>query len=205
MKCCGQTLHAWDEYRVEEEWMPAHLRCFIVGENPGSADSAYFYNESKAVPMRTILLRELYERDLISAPTLREFRTAGFLLDHGIRCQLRAGEVKAEARLAQRYASPRCAAADHLKSWIQHARSVWVMGYIARNAVAAICQELPPDRRKISRQPYPRQVPEAPRFFVSRYLTRAPQKEVAVIGREVARFLNALVDPPGCRTVRTGR
>ena len=203
MKCCGQPLHAWDEFRVEEEWVPTDLRCLVVGENPGSTDSAYFYEGSKTVPVRTMLLRELYQRALISAPTFSEFRTAGFLFDHGIRCHLTVDEVKAEARLARRYASPRCATADHLRPWIQRAWAVWIMGYIARNAVAAICREFPPDRRKISRPPYPRQIPEAPRFFVSRYLTRASRQEVTLIGQEVALFLKPLLNKRDRLLVRT--
>ena len=65
------------------------------------------------------------------------------------------------------------------------------MGYIARNAVTAVCAELPMDPRKISHDPYPGQVPEAPRFFVSRYVTRAPRKQVAVIFERLDSFLNA--------------
>lgn len=205
MRCCGEQLHAWDAFRVEEEWAPAELRCFVVGENPGSADSAYFYDASKTVPVRTIILRELHKQGRLNAPTLEAFRAAGFLFDHGIRCHLPDGDIKAEARLARRYASPRCAVADHLRPWIERALAVWVMGYIARNAVTAICPELPKDPRKISRDPYPRQVPEAPRFFVSRYVTRTPQKEVALIFRRLDSFLKALANPPVKRLGFAGR
>ena len=194
MKCCGERLHAWERFRVEEEWVPDDLRCFVVGENPGSADSVYFYDASKAAPVRTIVLRELHTQGHINAPTLAAFRASGFLFDHGIRCHLSDGDIKAEARLARRYASPRCAAADHLKPWIDHAPAVWVMGYIARNAVTMICPELAKDARRISRDPYPRQVPEAPRFFLSRYVTRAPRKEVVVIFRRLDSFLKALAN-----------
>jgi hypothetical protein len=200
MKCCGKPIHAWEKFRVEKEWAPTDLRCFIVGENPGSADSAYFYDENRAVPVRTILLRELHQRGDISAPSLPAFRGAGFLFDHGIRCYLPNGEVKAEARLARRYASARCAAAEHLKPWIQRAPAIWVMGYIARNAVTSVCSELPKDARKISRDPYPRQIPEAPRFFVSRYVTRAPRKEVMMIFREFSSFLKSMANQPVQRT-----
>ncbi len=97
MKCCGERLHAWEQFRVEEKWAPTDLRCFIVGENPGFADSAYFYDESRAVPVRTILLRELHKQSRLNAPNLAAFRAAGFLFDHGIRCHLSDGEVKVEA------------------------------------------------------------------------------------------------------------
>lgn len=193
MQCCCKRLHAWEKFRVEEDWAPSDLRCFIVGENPGSAKSAYFYDEGRAVPVRTILLRELHQRGDISAPSLPAFCAAGFLFDHGIRCHLSDGEVKAERRLARRYASDRCAAAEHLKPWIHRAPAVWVMGYIARNAVTSICSELPKDSREISREPYPRRIPDAPRFFVSRYVTRAPWKEVSAIFREFSSFLRPLV------------
>ena len=201
MTCCGESLHAWDRFRVEEEWVPADLRCFVVGENPGDVDSPYFYDTTRAVPVRTILLRELHSRGCIDAPTLAAFRAAGFLFDHGIRCHLSDDDVKAEARLARRYASPRCAAANHLRPWIACAPATWVMGYIARNAVTAICTDLQRDTRKISRDPYPRQIPEAPRFFVSRYVTRAPRKQVALIFERLDSFLNALAKT---RLERTG-
>lgn len=200
MQCCCNGLHAWEKFRVEEEWVPTNLRCFIVGENPGSAKSAYFYDERRAVPVRTILLRELHQRGDISAPSLAAFCAVGFLFDHGIRCHLPDGEVKAERRLARHNASNRCAAAEHLKPWVQRASAVWVMGYIARNAVTAICCEFPKDSNKISREPYPRRIPDAPRFFVSRYVTRAPRKEMAAIFREFSSFLRPLTNQPAQQT-----
>jgi hypothetical protein len=200
MKCCGKSIHAWEKFRVEQEWAPTDLQCFIVGENPGSVNSAYFYDESRGVPVRTILLRELHQRGDISEPSLAAFRSAGFLFDHGIRCYLPNGEIKAEAGLARRYASVRCAAAEHLKSWIQGAQAIWVMGYIARNAVASVCSELPKDARKISRDPYPGQISEGSRFFVSRYVTRTPRKEVVMIFREFSCFLKSMAKQPVQRT-----
>ncbi len=196
MECCGKPIHAWEMFRVEKEWLPLDLRCFIVGENPGFDTSPYFYDENRAVSVRTILLQELYQRGNISSPSLPAFRAAGFLFDHGIRCYLPNGDVKAERRLARRYASPRCAAAKHLKPWIQRASTIWIMGYIARNAVTSVCSELPKDVGKISRAPYPRQIPEAPRFFVSRYVTRAPRKEVEMIFREFSSLLKSMPNYP---------
>jgi len=189
MTCCGERQHAWDRFRVEEQWAPGDLRCFVVGENPGDLESAYFYDPTRAVSVRTIVLRELHALGQISAPNLAAFRSGGFLFDHGIRCHLSDDEVKAEARLARRYASPRCADAKHLPPLVARATAVWVMGYIARNAVAAAYSEFPRDQRKISREPYPRQVPGAPRFFVSRYVTRAPRNQVAEIFAGLDSFL----------------
>jgi hypothetical protein len=65
---------------------------------------------------------------------------------------------------------------------------IWVMGYVARNAVASVWPEFPRDTCEISCHPYPGQAPGAPRFFVSRYLTRAPRKEVDAIFREFCAF-----------------
>ncbi len=53
------------------------------------------------------------------------------------------------------------------------------MGYLARNAVADLCSDMPRNRQKIAAKPYPCQVPEAPKVFVSRYLTRV-KKEVSL-------------------------
>jgi hypothetical protein len=189
--CCGGRQHAWDQFHVEECWTPTKLRCFVVGENPGGLDSAYFYGSTRAVPVRRILLRELHSRGQISAPDLPSFRSAGFLFDHAARCHLSDAEIKAERRLAPRYASSRCAAAGHLPPLIARAATVWVMGYIARNAVAACCIEFPRDKRKISREPYPGQVHEARRFFVSRYVTRAPRTQVAIIFDRLDSLLDA--------------
>lgn len=50
--------------------------------------------------------------------------------------------------------------------------------------MAAACSEFPRDTRDIARCPYPMQVSEAPKFFVSRYLTRAPHEDAAAGFRE---------------------
>ena len=55
---------------------------------------------------------------------------------------------------------------------------VWVMGLLARNAVAVQCPEFPRDISSISKPPNPRWLPEAPRFFVSRYLLHASRADV---------------------------
>jgi len=188
MPCCDEPVHAWDQFRVATERLPTTLRCLVVGENPGSASTAYFYDEDRGVAVRTILLGRLHSARIIAAPTLNAFRAAGFLFDHGIRCRLADGEVATQRRLARTYSSPRANAATHLAPFIRNASAVWVMGYVARNAVAAACSDFPRDMRDIARCPYPMQVSEAPKFFVSRYLTRAPPEDVAAIFREFVAF-----------------
>jgi hypothetical protein len=188
MSCCGQAAHAWDQFRVATEWVPDRLRCLIVGENPGSATTAYFYDGNREVAIRSLLLEGLYRVGIIAASTLSAFRNAGFLFDHGIRCHLAGAEVATQRRLARTYSSPRANAATHLTAFIRSASSVWAMGYVARNAVAAACAAFPRDARDIARCPYSMQLQEAPKFFASRYLTRAPREDVAAIFREFGAF-----------------
>ncbi len=187
MPCCRHT-HPWDQFRVAADWRPDPLRCLVVGENPGSAATAYFYEIDRGVAIRTTLLCGLHQAGIVAEPTLDAFHAAGFLFDHGIRCRLPDNELGRERRLARRYASSRASAAAHLTPLIRDASAVWVMGYVARNAVAAAWPAFPQDTRAISQCPYPRQFPEGSKFFVSRYLTRAPSDEVATIFREFAAF-----------------
>src|SRR5262245_57914215 len=112
LSCCTDEIHQWDRFLVESEWLPARLRCFIVGENPGSSKTPYFYEAEKAVPVRTILLRELHEIRILAEPTFAAFRSAGFLFDHGIRCRLRKEEIREERRLARQYNSDRATGAS---------------------------------------------------------------------------------------------
>jgi len=188
LSCCGDRTHAWEESRVETRWLPERLACLIVGENPGSSTAAYFYDEHRAVAVRTILLRELHRGGFICEPALPAFQSAGFLFDHGIRCRLPDDQIGTERRLARHYNSAKAAAAGHLKPHLEQAQVIWVMGYVARNAVAGVWPEFPRDTREISRHPYPGQAPGAPRFFVSRYLTRAPREQVVSIFREFGAF-----------------
>jgi hypothetical protein len=99
--------------------------------------------------------------------------------------------IRHERSLADRYESPRAQAANHLKGCLDRAAAVWVMGRIARNAVAARCTEFPRDTSEISKPPYPRRLPDAPRFFVSRYLLHAPSSEVPTIFARFHRFLRS--------------
>jgi hypothetical protein len=191
---CRHT-HPWDRFRVARLWVPRPLRCLVVGENPGSSTTPYFYDPERAVAIRTILLRELHAAGILAAATLEAFRAAGFLFDHGIRCPL--DDVTTDRRLARTYASPRANAAAHLTPLIRKASSVWVMGYVARNAAAAAWPGFPRDRGDIARPPYPGPVQAAPTFFVSRYLTRTPAAELGVIVGAFTGFWRARRDEGG--------
>lgn len=171
------------------DWVPAELRCLIVGESPGENAEKYFYNRRRKVAVRTIVLRELHRHSLLTEPTLVAFRNAGFLFDHAIRCLLASETIQREASLADQYRSPRAADAAHLDSFLVVKSPVWVMGRIARNAVAYPRSEFPRDTSEISKPPNPRWMSEAPRFFVSRYLLHASRVEVARIFARLHRGL----------------
>jgi hypothetical protein len=188
MPCCGEPAHAWDQFRVAMEWMPHPLRCLIVGENPGSVSTGYFYDGDRGVAVRTVLLGGLHCAGIIEASTLDAFRASGFLFDHGIRCHLTGDAVATERRLARTSSSTRASAATHLTPYIRTASAVWVMGYVASNAVAAPCSGFPRDMRDVALCPYPMQILEAPKFIVSRYLTRASGADVAAIFRAFVTF-----------------
>jgi hypothetical protein len=197
MNCCSGD-HPWDLYKVPTNWFPLKLRCFIIGENPGNVGSPYFYDGTQSVghdpvAVRRNLLFGLHKVGLIGAPTLQAFQQAGFLFDHAIRCHLPTATIREERRLADRYDSLRAAAATHLDPMIKTAPAVWVMGRIARNAVASICLTFPKDRAPIAKPPYPLQIHGVPKFFVSRYLTRINTAEVLAICCRFKAFLNQCI------------
>jgi hypothetical protein len=185
LACCGAQKHPWNTFSVRAKWMPDKLRCLIVGESPGGDPKKYFYNQHQKVAVKTIMLRELCRHGLIVEPTLPAFRKAGFLFDHAIRCLLPPDMILHEAELAKRYESSLAATPRHLRAFLANGSPVWVMGYLARNAVALKCPEFPRDTSPISEPPNPRQLPEAPRFFVSRYLLHASRAQVAQIFRRL--------------------
>ncbi len=74
MTCCSAQSHPWDEFAVVAEWLPADLCCLVVGESPGDAKSAYFYDQRRRVAIRTIMLRELCLHGIIAEPTLTAIR-----------------------------------------------------------------------------------------------------------------------------------
>lgn len=181
LPCCDSQEHPWKTFSVATEWSPNVLRCLVIGESPGEDETKYFYNQHSKVAVRTIMLRELHRHGLLNEPTLQAFRTAGFLFDHAIRCILPGKVVQSEANLANHYKSPRAAAATHLVPYLRKESPIWVMGRIARNAVAVLHYDFPRDTWKISKPPYPCRLPKAPRFFVSRYLLHASRPELATI------------------------
>src|SRR5206468_12140847 len=119
LMCCDAPVHPWEKFSVATEWLPEDLHCLVIGESPGNARSAYFYDMQRKVGVRTIMLRELYRHRIILEPTLPAFRKAGFLFDHAIRCLLPGDVIQHEARLANCYESPRAAAATHLVPFLR--------------------------------------------------------------------------------------
>lgn len=193
LACCGAEKHEWDRWEVERRWLPATLRCFVVGENPGDTTSEYFYERpasytSDKVAVRRALLRGLHEQGLIAEATLEGFQQAGFLFDHAIRCQLSSEVVASEREKAKRYASRRVEKADHLRSWLVQARVVWVMGHLASNAVANVTPEFPRQKRKISMSPYPGEIGHDSRFFLSEYLSWRTQAKASAFAQAFERF-----------------
>lgn len=196
LPCCGAQEHPWNTFSVATEWLPDVLRCLVIGESPGEDETKYFYNPRSKVAVRTIMLRELHRHGLLNEPTLPAFRAAGFLFDHAIRCVLPSIVFQNEANRANRYKSQRAAAATHLEAYLRKESPVWVMGRIARNAVAALRIDFPRDTSKISKPPYPCRLAKAPRFFVSRYLLHASSLEVATIFARLHAFCDETSPDP---------
>ncbi|SRR6266508_2702497 len=182
MNCCNKP-HAWDLHSVPSRWKPPEVRCLIIGENPGGAESIYFYDPpSRRDPVRVRgnLLHGLASAGLIREPTLTAFRAAGFLFDHGVRCHMPFEEVEALARTADRPMPPLPGAAQHLRTPIAEAMVVWVMGRIARKAVGSIAGDFPTQRDQISKAPYPCRL-AGTKYFVSRYLSRISRMRATTI------------------------
>lgn len=116
------------------------------------------------VGVRRLLLPALVEAELIAEPTLIAFKNGGFVFDHGIRCHL-ARDVMERERAKARSLRPSIADnATHLRDAVNVAPKVWVMGAVARAAVASQF----PDVRFLA------QALDAPytagsKFFVSQY------------------------------------
>jgi hypothetical protein len=130
----------------------------------------------------------LAKAGVISAPRLEAFRAAGFLFDHGIRCQLPDSLVRKEWQLARKYESGYAELAVYLRPLLASADNVWVMGYIARNA--AVCQGIPELRQDRAITP-PYFLTGNRRVFVSRYLSRASGTEGEEIFRHVSEWLTS--------------
>jgi hypothetical protein len=163
--------------------MPDTLRCLIVGENPGEEKSMYFYDPAVTrdpVRVRSNLLHGLTVAGLIGAPTLEEFRAAGFLFDHGIRCYMSFKLLETHRHSADRPLPGLPGNAEHLRPLLAEAQSVWVMGRIARKAVDSVAEDFPIERNQISKPPYPCRL-RGTKYFVSRYLSRMSRNHAATI------------------------
>ncbi len=201
MPCCNHT-HPFDSYRVAQQWHPSKIRCLIIGENPGSENSQYFYApprsyEDDLVKIRRGLLRNLFKEDLLLKPTLEGFRDAGFLFDHAIRCPLPPEAVAKERSAARRVKAKSVQNPEHLRAILDHAPIVWVMGHLACNAVANLTDAFPRQKRKISRHPYPGEDRLGSRFFVSAYLTRWNPEQWPSICSAFVQFAKNRQDSPG--------
>lgn len=186
LKSCCSSQHPFETFNVRENWWPAAPVCLIIGESPGGSDAHYFYDEHHWVRIRRNLFMGLYHFKLIPEPTLAGFRDSGFLFDHSIRCQLSSSEIKQEWAQAKKYKSPRAAAAHHLLPLLDTFPMVWVMGYLARNAVAVLDTHFPRTNRGLS-VPY---VPDiTTRYFVSRYLLNIGDREVLSIVETFKQFI----------------
>jgi hypothetical protein len=114
---------------------------------------------------------------------LEAFREAGFLFDHAIRCQLPKAVIDVERKLAEKFISDRAHQATHLKPIVDQATKVWIMGYVARDAVTHI--SLSPTmvmRFKKLTPPYV----ENSKIFVSAYFTRYLKEQQ--VDKAVSRF-----------------
>jgi hypothetical protein len=190
--CCGLT-HPWDTYQVESRWLPDPLHCLIIGENPGSPDSEYFYQVPKdyltdPVVVRRAILQGLFQTTLISEPTLLGFREGGFIFDHAIRCQRPSDIVKAERQRAPRYKTARVKNPIHLRPLLEKAPLVWIMGHLASNAVANLDSGFPKIKRLISKAPFPGPVLPKSKYFLSEYFTWRNEKQTLQICEKFSRF-----------------
>lgn len=192
-RCCSGR-HPFDSRAVPEAWRPQDLRCLIIGESPGDTDSAYFYDpipvgRTDPIEVRRYLLSGLWSAGLLSAPTLEALRSAGFLFDHAIRCQLPRDVIKRERAAAARWKSERAHRASHLVALVNAAAKVWVMGRIALDAVRHVCGLSALIATCRVHPPYIVSNTGEPPFFVSRYMNRWAEQTRPEIIDEFKRFL----------------
>ncbi len=165
--CCDLE-HPFDSRHVQSRWWPAPVKCLIIGENPGKPTSAYISDAIHAgtdpVGVRRLLLPALVDANLIVAPTLDAFKAAGFVFDHGVRCQLPTRVVTSERAKARELRPSIADAAGHLRDTARLAHTVWVMGTIARAAVASQFPAL-----DFSPKPLDPPYTVGSKFFVSQY------------------------------------
>ncbi len=101
------------------------------------------HNEINPVGVRRLLLPALVEAHLTVGATLAAFKSAGFVFDHGVRCQLPMNVVRRERAKARDLRPSIADAAVHLHDAVDAAPKVWVMGAIARAALASQLPHLP--------------------------------------------------------------
>ena len=99
------------------------------------------------------------------------------MFDHAIRCRLSKPETKKEWRRARRFASDRAHQAHHLGRALGESGKVWIMGWLALDAVTHLTA-LP--RQAVAAGVIPARPLEG-KFFVSRYLLHASQAEMDAI------------------------
>jgi hypothetical protein len=178
MNGCCDAIHSFDACHVAEDWWPSQLKYLIVGETP-SHSSPYFYarlpdQRRDPVRVRRNLLDGLVRSGHIAAPTLPAFKEAGFLFDHAIRCRLSKSETKKEWRKARQFRSDRAHAAHHLAPVLAAVTKVWIMGWLALDAVAHLSSLCAGDIRA---GVVPTRALDG-KFFVSRYLLHIGDKGI---------------------------
>lgn len=169
MECtCCYASHLFDTLRVYDRWSPSRKRCLIIGESPGAPDRLHFYDGMPTkghdpVAIRWRLLGAMVKAGILAQPTLENFKANGFFFDHAVRCQIPMKMVQRDWRPASRYRSTLVATQHHLGSLLPQYERVWVMGYLARAAVADLgfIQRVP---RKIT------PAYQEGRFFISPYV-----------------------------------
>lgn len=160
----------FESREVRARWWPRREVCVIIGESPGAPGEAYFYDpippdRKDPVGVRGMLLPALVQAGLIASSTLEAFRDAGFVFDHAIRRQIPMAVVRKERERALRYRSDWAARATHLVKPVEAFPVVWVMGRIARNAIATV-KPATAVKRKLD-PPYV--LDAEPRLFFSTY------------------------------------
>ncbi|GJL58112.1 MAG: hypothetical protein NPIRA03_09690 [Nitrospirales bacterium] len=178
LECCGEEQHLFDKLEVGTKWVSKNLACLFVGESPGSLGSPHFYTpipeyKSDPIEVRRYLLPALSHKKIISSPSLEAFRDKGFLFDHTIRCQLATQIIENERTLARKHMSRLAHAARHLIPLLNEAPKVWIIGFIALDAVTHFSQdnltyieEIPKEGRIINQK-----------YFLSHYLRRFDSHE----------------------------
>jgi hypothetical protein len=116
-------------------------RCLIIGESPGAPGSLHFYDPIPAkgrdpIAVRRRLLGQMVNAGILAEPILEDFKANGFFFDHAIRCQIPMHIIKRDRPSAAGYRSSLVPSQQHLGLLIPQYERVWVMGYLARAAVA---------------------------------------------------------------------